>query len=178
MSKLNVNKHRKLTTKEYALWFASQVGATLTLEELPLIINDRTRKIIEGKILAKLKPVEEVVEEVVEEAVEEVLETPEDIPDSEEFPTDLTYDSMTLKELKEECKTRGLPTSGTKSELALRLKRDDEGISESVAETPAPDEESAAEEPLDTPDEESAVTKVNEDDNNDINGQEQDIKKE
>ena len=115
---------------------------------------------------------------VVEEVVEEVLETPEDIPDSEEFPTDLTYDSMTLKELKEECKTRGLPTSGTKSELALRLKRDDEGISESVAETPAPDEESAAEEPLDTPDEESAVTKVNEDDNNDINGQEQDIKKE
>ena len=85
---------------------------------------------------------------------------------------------MTLKELKEECKTRGLPTSGTKSELALRLKRDDEGISESVAETPAPDEESAVEEPLDTPDEESAVTKVNEDDNNDINGQEQDIKKE
>ena len=174
MSKLNVNKYRKLSTEEYALWFASQVGATLTLEELPLIINDRTRKIIEGKILAKLKP----VEEVVEEEVEEVLETPEDIPDSEEFPTDLTYDSMTLKELKEECKTRGLPTSGTKSELALRLKRDDEGISESVAETPAPDEESAAEEPLDTPDEESAVTKVNEDDNNDINGQEQDIKKE
>ena len=66
MSKLNVNKHRKLTTKEYALWFASQVGATLTLEELPYIIDDRNRKIIEGRILAKLKPVEEVVEEVVE----------------------------------------------------------------------------------------------------------------
>mgnify|MGYP003122336362 CR=1 FL=1 len=166
MSKINVNKHRKLSTKDYALWFASQVGATLTLEELPYIINDRNRKIIEGRILAKLKPVEEVVE------------TPEDIPDSEEFPTDLTYDAMTLKELKEECKNRGLPITGTKSELALRLKRDDEGISESIVETSTPDEESAVEEPLDAPDEESAVTKVNENENNDINGQEQDTKKE
>jgi hypothetical protein len=70
---------------------------------------------------------------------------------------------MTLAELREECKRRGLPYSGTKAELALRLRRDDEDIEEeTTAESEAPDDESAADEQPDAPDDESAVTEVEE----------------
>ena len=70
---------------------------------------------------------------------------------------------MTLAELREECKRRGLPYSGTKAELTLRLRRDDEDIEEeTTAESEAPDDESAADEQPDTPDDESAVTEVEE----------------
>jgi hypothetical protein len=67
---------------------------------------------------------------------------------------------MTLVELREECKRRGLPYYGTKAEVALRLKRDDEGIEESTPTPEAPDEESAAEEEVDAPADEAAATEV------------------
>jgi hypothetical protein len=124
---------------------------------------------------ALLQPV--VVEEVIDVIPEEVFEaaselaTPEEIGDSEDFPTELTYDAMTVKELKALCKERGLPVYGTKAELALRLKRNDEGISESTTETEAP-EESAAEVESDTPAEEAAVTTGETNDQNDSSEQE------
>mgnify|MGYP004451044363 FL=1 len=69
---------------------------------------------------------------------------------------------MTLAELREECKQRGLPYSGTKAELALRLRRDDEDIEEeTTAESEAPADAAADEQP-DAPDDESAVTEVEE----------------
>ena len=76
------------------------------------------------------------------------------------FDAEMDYDSWTQKELQEECRQRGLTIRGTKAEVVLRLRRDDDGIveQETEDETEAPSEE-AAEEELDAPSEESeAVT--------------------
>ena len=81
----------------------------------------------------------------------------QDIPNTDNFPESLSYDAMTVKELKEECKSRGLPVYGTKAELALRLKRYDEGISESTTETETP-ADAAVEEKSDIPADEAAMT--------------------
>tara|TARA_R100000152_G_C6777063_1_gene206657 strand:+ start:2098 stop:2712 length:615 start_codon:yes stop_codon:yes gene_type:complete len=82
----------------------------------------------------------------------------DEISNSEDFPSSLSYDAMSVKELKAECKSRGLPIYGTKAELALRLKRDDEGISESTTETETPADEAAVEEKSDIPADEAAMT--------------------
>ena len=155
-------KYGELSYEEYALWYAA-AGKMRSVE------------LIEDAVTALLPTVDE--QDVAEEPTEEVYEatselaTPEEIGDSEDFPTDLTYDAMTVKELQALCKDRGLPVYGTKAEIALRLKRDDEGISESTTETEAP-EESAAEVESDTPAEEAAVTTGETNDQNDSSKQE------
>jgi hypothetical protein len=165
---LRAKNYAKLSHEEYALWYASQIGVT----EGDIIAAGKKRSLglIEEAVTALLPIVvkEEVADEVTETVYEATsnLATPEDIGDSEDFPTELTYDAMTVKELKALCKERGLPAYGTKAELALRLKRDDEGISESTTETEAP-EESAAEVESDTPVEETAVTTGETNDQND-----------
>lgn len=165
---IRANHYNKLSHDEYAHWYASQVG--VTEGDIVSAGEKRSLHLIEEAVDALLQPV--VVEEVIDVLPEEVFEaaselvTPEDIGDSEDFPTELTYDAMTVKELKALCKERGLPVYGTKAELALRLKRDDEGISESPTETEAP-EESAAEEESDIPAEEAAMTNGETDDNSD-----------
>ena len=122
----------------------------------------------------------EAVEEVEEvEETEEVTETiaPQDNPFA-----DTDYDSMTVAELREECKSRGITVRGTKAEVVLRLRRDDEGLIQDPVEpdedeTEAPEEdiptspgdtvtdetqpdvpEEAAEESSDAPSEEEAAT--------------------
>ena len=66
---------------------------------------------------------------------------------------------MTLTELREECRRRGLVQYGTKAEVALRLRRADEGSeAETTAESEAPDDGSAAEEEAESPAGEAAVT--------------------
>jgi hypothetical protein len=155
----------RMSNDEYAHWYAARIG----VEGGDIISAGQKRSLhlIEEAVTALLQPV--VIEEVIEESPETVYEatsevitpeiaTPEEIGDSEDFPTDLTYDAMTVKELKALCKERGLPVYGTKAELALRLKRNDEGISESPTETEAPAEEAAAEEESDIPAEEAAMT--------------------
>tara|TARA_R100001510_G_scaffold56105_1_gene61061 strand:+ start:1222 stop:1806 length:585 start_codon:yes stop_codon:yes gene_type:complete len=107
------------------------------------------------EILIKEPDEEVIVEEVVEEVVEEDLT---DAP----FDINTNYDSMTVRELQDICRERGLTIRGTKAEVVLRLRRNDEGIEEEtvepdISETEAPLEE-AAEETLDTPAEEAAVT--------------------
>ena len=165
---IKANHYNKLSHDEYAHWYASQVG--VTEGDIVSAGKKRSLHLIEEAVDALLQPV--VVEEVIDVLPEEVFEaaselvTPEDIGDSEDFPTELTYDAMTVKELKALCKERGLPVYGTKAELALRLKRDDEGISESPTETEAP-EESAAKEESDIPAEEAAMTNGETDDNSD-----------
>lgn len=145
-----VTKYRRLSNEDFAIWYGNTLG--VDAEVSALLAQHRTRKSIQIAIDALVPaPVEEVVEEVVE------VESVEDIPNSQDFPSDLSYDAMSLNELREECKNRELPVSGTKAQLSLRLKRDDEGISESLTETEAP-EESAAEVESDTPAEEAAVT--------------------
>ena len=151
--KERVYHFRRKSPEDYAIWFGGQIG--LLSEQAKAGAVSRTRAVIEEAILA-------MIDTPVPKAEPEQA-TPEDIEDSEEFPTDLSYDAMTLTELREECKRRGLVQYGTKAEVALRLRRDDEGIEEeTTAEAEAPDEESAAEEEPETPADEAAVTEVEE----------------
>ena len=153
---------RRKTPQGYGEWFAQRMGI-----EGDILISHRSRELIEETVLslqstykAEVK-IDDIETNETEESVSPV--SPEEIPNSEEFPNDLSYDAMTLAELREECKRRGLPYSGTKAELTLRLRRDDEDIEEeTTAESEAPDDESAADEQPDTPDDESAVTEVEE----------------
>ena len=153
---------RRKTPQGYGEWFAQRMGI-----KGEILISHRSRGLIEEAVLslqstykAEVK-IDDIETNETEESVSPV--SPEEIPNSEEFPNDLSYDAMTLAELREECKRRGLPYSGTKAELTLRLRRDDEDIEEeTTAESEAPDDESAADEQPDTPDEESAVTEVEE----------------
>ena len=97
-------------------------------------------------------------EEEVEEAAIEVAGENNPFSDSE-----IDYNSWTVVELRAECKERGLPVYGTKAEIVLRLRRDDD---ESMTqpeedETEAPSEE-AVEESSDTPSEEAVTEEVNE----------------
>lgn len=144
-----VYNYRRKSREEYAIWFGKTIG--LTSEESRPAATVGVRNAIEAYLrnISKAK-----VDAIVEESVEE------DIPNSEDFPAELSYDAMTLNELREECASRGLPVSGTKAQLALRLKRDDEGITESIPTPEAPDEESAAEEEVDAPADEAAATEV------------------
>jgi len=139
-------KYRRLSNEDFAIWYGNTLG--VKPEVSMLAAQHRSRKSIQIAINSLVPaPVEEVVE----------VESVEDIPNTEDFPSDLSYDAMTLAELREECKNRGLAVSGTKAQLSLRLKREDEGISESTTETEAP-AEAAAEVESDTPAEEAAVT--------------------
>ena len=95
------------------------------------------------------------MEEVVEEEVVE-----EEVLSDSPFDINTNYDSMTVAELRDVCRERGLTIRGTKAEVVLRLRRDDEGITEETQpddETEAP-AEAAAEESSDAPAEEAAVT--------------------
>ena len=154
--KERVYHFRRKSPEDYAIWFGGQMG--LLSEQAKAGAVSRTRAVIEEAILAMI--------DTPAPKAEPEQATPEDIEDSEEFPTDLSYDAMTLTELREECRRRGLVQYGTKAEVALRLRRDDEGIEEeTTAESEAPDEESAAEEEPETPADEAAVTEVEEDAN-------------
>jgi hypothetical protein len=132
--KERVYHFRRKSPEDYAIWFGGQMG--LLSEQAKAGAVSRTRAVIEEAILAMI--------DTPAPKAEPEQATPEDIEDSEEFPTDLSYDAMTLTELREECRRRGLVQYGTKAEVALRLRRDDEGIEEeTTAESEAPDEESA-----------------------------------
>ena len=92
---------------------------------------------------------------------EEQPDVPEEAPTDSPFGVDIDYDSMTVAELRDVCRDRGLTIRGTKAEVVLRLRRDDEGITEDTQpddETETPAEEAAVEESSDAPAEEAAVT--------------------
>ena len=75
--------------------------------------------------------------------------------DENPFSEDIKqYDSWSLKELKEECISRGLSSTGTKATLAMRLKEND--TPSTIGETEAPSEEAADVEP-EAPSEEAAT---------------------
>jgi len=105
-----------------------------------------------------ISPNQEVEEEEVEEETIEVAGENNPFSDSE-----IDYNSWTVVELRAECKERGLPVYGTKAEIVLRLRRnDDESMTQPEEdETEAPSEE-AAEESSDTPSEEAVTEEVNE----------------
>lgn len=169
-----VYNYRRKSREEYAVWFGKKIG--LTSEEARPAASVGLRNSIEAELrrISVAKVDASVEEAQSEESVGEdagVAESPvsetvapvdgvEDIPNSEDFPADLSYDAMTLVELREECSSRGLPVSGTKAQLALRLKRDDEGISESAPTPEAPEQSAAEQEEVDAPADEAAATEV------------------
>ena len=109
------------------------------------------------------------------EAAEEVVEAMI-VPDADNPFIEQDYDSWTVRELQEECRTRGLTIRGSKAEVVLRLRRDDEGIEiveqETEDETEAPSEE-AAEAESDAPSEESEAVTEDVTDNDENNGETQ-----
>ena len=90
--------------------------------------------------------VEDAIEELFHD--EEVEEEVMIVPDADNpFGGEMDYNSYTVRELQQECKTRGITIRGTKSEVVLRLRRDDMGIVEqpTQAESEAPSQEAADE---------------------------------
>ena len=171
--KTSLNKYRRLGAEDYAVWACSVNGIEHTEEFTALDIHATHALIAE-----KLKPVEIVEEvaeepvEVVEEVVEEVEEVVEEVVEEEveeeplvvapvsdnPFPQELQmYDSLTVAELRDICKERGLPVYGTKAEIILRLKQNDEGIN-STEESDSPTEEVALEDDSEAPTEEVAAS--------------------
>lgn len=88
---------------------------------------------------------------------------PDQPPDNNNPFTDFDYDAMTVVELRDLCRDRGLTIRGTKAEVVLRLRRDDEGLTQDPVESDedeseAPVEETAADDSSDAPSEEEAAT--------------------
>jgi len=115
--KTSLNKYRRLGALGYARWVCQANGIEFTEDMITLMDNHA----VHAHVLTLLTPVEEVIED-----------TPAPLLDKEPinpFNEDLTkYDSLTVAELRALCKERGLPVYGTKAQIVLRLKQDDEGI--------------------------------------------------
>ena len=180
-----VQKYNRSSKSEYVSWLLAKVDMPMR----PSYLGMRTREDIDLAILSAIKvsPVvetptwveaaEEVLNNTEEEEVEEVEEPlvvgdlqpdePEVIPDqpadnNNPF-TDFDYDAMTVVELRDICRDRGLTVRGTKAEVVLRLRRDDEGLTQDPVESDedeseAPVEETAADDSSDAPSEEEAAT--------------------
>ena len=179
--KIRAKRFNRMPKDEYISWLSNHMGveadSTVYSQTTRMQIDDRLEYLmsqLEEEQPPWVDAAEEVlatsVEEVVEEEVveEEVVETPSDSP----FDINTNYDSMTVRELQDICRERGLTIRGTKAEVVLRLRRNDEGITEDTQpddEAEAPAEEAAAEEESDAPAEEAAVTE--EVTNNDESGE-------
>tara|TARA_R110002012_G_scaffold237383_1_gene411115 strand:+ start:3578 stop:4132 length:555 start_codon:yes stop_codon:yes gene_type:complete len=176
-----VRYYRKHGTSAYIKWLHERdyTSVDLTVNKFNFLMSQPSRKSIDREFFLMLTvpawvtAAEEVVEEI--EEMEEVVE--EEVIDSP-FSVEIDYNSMTIRELQNICRERGLTIRGTKAQVVLRLKRNDEGITEETQpeddETETPSEE-AVEESSDAPAEEAAVT---EEVNNNDSGQEPDINEE
>jgi len=180
--KIRAKRFNRMSKEDYITWLSGYIGveadSTVYSKTTRMQIDERFEYLMSQSEMEQppwvdaaeevlATPVEEVVEEeVVEEEVveEEVVEeevVEEEVLSDSPFDINTNYDSMTVAELRELCKQRGLTIRGTKAEVVLRLRRDDEGITEDTqpddgTETPA--EEAAVEESSDAPAEEAAVT--------------------
>ena len=183
---MSLQKYRRFGAEQYAVWACSVNGVEHT-EEFAGLDNLAIHALIAEK-LTPVEVVEEVVEEIVEEPVEEVVEEEpvEEVVEEEvaeeplvvapasdnPFPQELQmYDSLTVVELRAICKERGLPVYGTKAEIILRLKQNDEGIN-STEESDSPTEEVALEDDSEAPTEEVAASIGEEQDEQDSSEQE------
>jgi len=159
-------------------------------EETTVVVEEETPTWVEAAL--EVEGVEEIVEEPTELDAEDgdgedsyvgVDEHPVvDIQEEEITPPIQTieanvmfqsndYNSWTVVELREECRKRNITIRGTKAEVVLRLRQDDEGPQSNqndVTETPVTPV-TAVEEALDAP-VDTAATEVKEDANS---GQEQ-----
>ena len=135
--KASLQQYRRLGALGYAQWLCRVNGVEFSDDMIKLMDNHSINTHVSNMLA---NPVEEI-----NSLVQEKLPSP--------FPAEIQqYDSLTVVELKKQCKEQGLPVYGTKAELVLRLKQNDEGVTDGSTEEVAP------EETPDAPTEEVAVT--------------------
>ena len=121
----SVIKFSKLGPLNYARWVCEMNGVKFSEEMISLMEKYDIESYVQDKLD---NPPVETTEEEINPLVQEEVVNP--------FPADIQqYDSLKVIELKELCKERNLPVYGTKAELILRLKQDDEGITTETGET-------------------------------------------
>ena len=131
--KQSVLQYHRLGNLGYAKWMCQVNGIEFT-DAVPVTGNHATNDYV-ADILSN--PIEEEINPLVQE----------DIPTP--FPAEIQqYDSLTVAELKALCSEKALTVGGTKAELILRLKQNDEPDSPTEvvaleAESDAPTEEVA-----------------------------------
>ena len=158
--RLRAKRFNRVKREEYVQWLCDLASVPVDMEMQRLNTRTQIDNYIES-LISKPEWVQAAEEVIAEEPVEEVVEevVGEDLTDA---PFDRDYDSWTVAELREECKARGLTIRGTKAEVVLRLRRDDEGIEQETVETDNDETEApaeaAAEESSDAPSEEEAAT--------------------
>ena len=152
-----VRYFRRYGREMYIAWLSDFLG----LGDIQVTAHTRAAIDEYFQFLATKPSWVEAAEQVVEDITEE--EEGEELVDSPFTPAN--YDSWTIRELQDECRTRGITIRGTKAEVVLRLRRHDEGLTTQTEqnETEAPSEE-AAEESSDAPEpdvpEEAATEEV------------------
>ena len=110
--KKSLQQYRRLGALEYARWVCEANGVEFDEVMVGLMDNHAIHAHVESLLAPADEPAPLVEEEVVNP-----------------FPADIQeYDSLTVAELRALCKERGLPVYGTKAEIILRLKQNDEGI--------------------------------------------------
>lgn len=125
MMKKSLIKFRRLGPVVYARWVCEANGVEFDDKMLELMARHEIESYVQDKLD---NPPVETTEEEINPLVQEEVVNP--------FPADIQqYDSLKVIELKELCKERNLPVYGTKAELILRLKQDDEGITTETGET-------------------------------------------
>lgn len=156
----SLNQYRRLGALGYARWVCETNGVEFDEVMVGLMDNHAIHAHVESLLAPVPAPANEPAPLVEEEVVNP-------------FPADIQeYDSLTVAELRALCKERGLPVYGTKAEIILRLKQNDEGIiPEEEPESPA---EAALDGDSEAPTEEVAASNGEETDeqNNSSNKQE------
>ena len=124
--KTSLNQYRRLGVLGYARWVCETNGVEFDEVMVGLMDNHAIHAHVESLLAPVPAPANEPAPLVEEEVVNP-------------FPADIQeYDSLTVAELRALCKERGLPVYGTKAEIILRLKQNDEGIiPEEEPESPA-----------------------------------------
>jgi len=118
-------KYRRMGALNYARWVCEANGVEFDDKMLELMARHEIESFVQDKLD---NPPVEITEEEINPLVEEEVVNP--------FPADVQqYDSLKVTELKELCKERNLPVYGTKAELVLRLRQNDEGITTETGET-------------------------------------------
>jgi len=140
----SLNQYRRLGALGYARWVCETNGVEFDEVMAGLMDNHAIHAHVESLLAPVPAPANEPAPLVEEEVVNP-------------FPADIQeYDSLTVAELRALCKERGLPVYGTKAEIILRLKQNDEGIiPEEEPESPA---EAALEGDSEAPTEEVAAS--------------------
>jgi hypothetical protein len=124
--KKSLQQYRRLGALGYARWVCETNGVEFDEVMVGLMDNHAIHAHVESLLAPVPAPANEPAPLVEEEVVNP-------------FPADIQeYDSLTVAELRALCKERGLPVYGTKAEIILRLKQNDEGIiPEEEPESPA-----------------------------------------